>query len=492
MVPTSGPAGVPPAKVRLPWPTTTGEAMPRTGPDDDAPLPIGLGPCSNGEFVPAPPSPVVHETVRRARARADRSARRLGIDRRRFLQSLCGAATVLLLLDACSKEESATRGEEPGGGYRVPSTATEDPDAARDVLGGDEVVFDVQTHLLDGDILRAGGVFFAGGYPQALTCDDDDRRDCFSLHHYLEELFVRSDTTMAVVSAIPIPGAANTLPTSFMEETRRAVDRLCGDGRILIHGLALPQLSSVAEHTDEMRTLDAAHDLAAWKTYTHLPGPGWWLDDRDPGLPQVGEGLLAAGRGVVDPDPVRPQGPQPRGAGRVGVARRRRTGCGRAPGGVARRLPLGLRHGAPEGPYTPETADVGVDRLVRSLREAGIEPGSNVYAELGSTWWNLMRDPTRPRTCSGKLLRPSARTTSCGAPTPSGSGRPRTRSRRFGPSRSPSGSRSEHGYPPLTARVKRKILGENVLRLYGVEPDRGTLRDLTGPTWEAAGGPPDP
>jgi hypothetical protein len=36
-----------------------------------------------------------------------------------------------------------------------------------------------------------------------------------------------------------------------------------------------------------------------------------------------------------------------------------------------------------EGPYDPNGK--GADRLVRSVGEAGIGPGGNVYAELGST-----------------------------------------------------------------------------------------------------------
>ena len=51
--------------------------------------------------------------------------------------------------------------------------------------------------------------------------------------------------------------------------------------------------------------------------------------------------------------------------------------------------------GGGTGPYDPDDPDPqGVDRLIRSLQDAGVEPNSNVYAELGGTWWFLMRDPT--------------------------------------------------------------------------------------------------
>ena len=45
-----------------------------------------------------------------------------------------------------------------------------------------------------------------------------------------------------------------------------------------------------------------------------------------------------------------------------------------------------------------------MNRLIASLDAAGIAPGANVYAELGSTWWNVMRDPTQAAHVLGKLI----------------------------------------------------------------------------------------
>ncbi len=87
--------------------------------DDDPGLPIKFGPCSNGEYDPQPLSPVMRETVRRAREECDRNAKRLGMSRREFLLSVCGAATTLLVLDACTREAirhvSGSPGATPGG-----------------------------------------------------------------------------------------------------------------------------------------------------------------------------------------------------------------------------------------------------------------------------------------------------------------------------------------------------------------------------------------
>src|SRR5687768_4687153 len=101
--------------------------------DEDPGLPIKFGPCSNAEYDPSPLSPVMKETVRRALAECERNAARAGVSRRRFLLSLCGAATTLLALNSCTRE---SLNREPGGRYEVNPEATLDEDAARETLGG--------------------------------------------------------------------------------------------------------------------------------------------------------------------------------------------------------------------------------------------------------------------------------------------------------------------------------------------------------------------
>jgi uncharacterized protein len=112
--------------------------------DEDPGLPIKFGPCSNAEYEPEPHSPVITETIRRAREECERNARRIGMGRREFLLSAMGAATTLLVLDACTKESGAPR----GGSYRIPKEATSEPAAAHAAVGGNEFVLDVQGHLL--------------------------------------------------------------------------------------------------------------------------------------------------------------------------------------------------------------------------------------------------------------------------------------------------------------------------------------------------------
>ncbi|HEY3168688.1 MAG TPA: amidohydrolase, partial [Candidatus Binatia bacterium] len=59
-------------------------------------LPIKLDTTSNGEFAPVPLSPANRLGNRLAREAATENARLLGISRRDFLVSACGAASELL------------------------------------------------------------------------------------------------------------------------------------------------------------------------------------------------------------------------------------------------------------------------------------------------------------------------------------------------------------------------------------------------------------
>ena len=68
-------------------------------------------------------------------------------------------------------------------------------------------------------------------------------------------------------------------------------------------------------------------------------------------------------------------------------------------------LPLGLRARAGGRPARSGNRNEGVDSLVNSLAKNNVKPGANVYAELGSTWRFLMRDPTSAAHALGKLIK---------------------------------------------------------------------------------------
>src|SRR6266487_2564075 len=113
--------------------------------EDDPGLPIKFGPCSNGEYVPAPLTAVERAASREGYEACAANARALGMSRREFMFTATAAATTLLVLEGC---DGGSKKSEPGGRYTVPSEAGKDIGAARHALSGEEFVFDVQGHHL--------------------------------------------------------------------------------------------------------------------------------------------------------------------------------------------------------------------------------------------------------------------------------------------------------------------------------------------------------
>ena len=253
---------------------------------DDPGLPLKLESdqrCSNTECAPGRPSEVVVEALRRARRQCDENARRLGMDRRDFLVSSMGAATALLALAACSSDSGGSGGS--GGSYEVPEEATVDADAALEALGSDQPVMDVQTHLLEYPAGFEGGIGLL--FPYAEECGEANPDDCFTTDRWIEELFERSDTTVAVLSALSALGDPDPLSAEAMAHARDRVDELCGDGRVLVQGHAWPNVGPLEAALEAMRAEAERYPIVAWKTYTHIGGEhGYRLTD------DVGEALL--------------------------------------------------------------------------------------------------------------------------------------------------------------------------------------------------------
>jgi predicted TIM-barrel fold metal-dependent hydrolase len=434
---------------------------------EDHGLPVKLGPASNGEYHPGPTSPLVAEAVRRTMAFVDDTVRRSGVSRREFLRSTCAAAATLAAVAACSKEEAAEVGKEPGGTFTVPPEATTDPDAADEALNSDAFVMDVQGHLLEYDLAEPVRSFWGSGFPQA-GCGEDDPRACFTTGHFLEEVLVASDTSVVVLSAVPIAGPDGPLTAAVMDEARRQADRLCGDGRVLMQGHVTPTAEPVEAAIEAMTAAADRYPIRAWKVYTHAAGPGWWLDDHEPGAPQVGARFVEHGLSLGIPIVSVHKGfsggsrfASPVDVGPAAVAH---------PDARFVTYHSGYEAGQTEGPYDQATRDRGVNRLVASVLDAGLGPGSNVYAELGSTWRSVMGAPDQAAHLLGKLLLHLGEDNVVWGTDSIWYGSPQDQIQAFRAFEISEELQERHGYPALTPEVKAKVLGLNAARLYDVDP----------------------
>ena len=423
--------------------------------DETGELPILLDPASSDEYRPLPLSPMVREARRRAWQDAADNARRVGLSRRDFLRTSMGAATVLLALGACSKEE--TNGGA-GGTFTVPTEAGVDKDAADAALAGSDVpVIDAQAHFLEFDPSSSAP---APGFPQA-SCGAADPRDCFGVDRFVDAIFAKSETAAAVLSAVPAPDAfTGELSVEIMDQARREVAQSVGGGRLLIHGLIAPTHKPVLAALDDMAKIAARFKVEGWKAYTGS-GPGWRLND------DVGRAVLQKTLELEIP----------RIAIHKGIS-------GNAPfaspadiGPAAKEFPTvqfaayhsGWEPSVTEGPFTEKTASQGINRLVASLRRAGVEPNANVYAELGSTWFNLMRAPDQAAHALGKLLLAVGEDRVIWGTDSIWYGSPQGQIDAFRSFAISTELQERFGYPALTDEIKGKILARNVAHLYGLD-----------------------
>jgi uncharacterized protein len=422
-------------------------------------VPISFNPRANDEYEPPAPSAVEREALRRARTACDDNARRTGMSRRAFLRSVCGAATTLAILDACSNEaRKAGPTSMPGGTFSIPPEATVDPDAATGAIGTrGEFIFDVQTHLLEGD-------GFGSGFPQA-DCGDED---CFSTEHWLDLVFAQSDTSLAVLSAIPVMGPDSPLSPAVMDTARRVVETSCRADRLILHGQVQPPVGRVEAMLAGMERSLADHAaIGAWKVYTHSPA-GWFLDDHDADLPQVGDAFirkavelgvprvcvhkgLSGGDAHASPVDIGPAAARHRDASFVAYH-------------------SGYESGVTERAYDPAKPNKGADRLLASMDAASVGPNANVYAELGSTWWQIMHDPDAAAHLLGKLLVRVGEDNVLWGTDSIWYGSPQSQIEAFRAFQITEAFQETYGYPELNDDRKAKILGLNAARLYGVEP----------------------
>lgn len=429
-------------------------------------LPIKIDSTSNGEYAPVPVSRAIVAAQHEAARRLDDNARRTGQSRRAFLSSLAGAATSLLALN----QAFAARGAADGF-YRVPAAAALDQEVAQAALGGDEFIFDVQCHMVDpdGPWRRNAGRGFINAlrsFPQG-ACGETDAAECYSADMFVKEVFLDSDTDLAVMSFVPSPPETNPLSLQEAARAARLVEQLDGTHRLLLHAMVMPNLPNRALQLERMEQAAADYDIAAWKVYTQwgIDGVGWWLDDPEIGIPFIEKARQLGIRTIAIHKGLSFGGQQAQFASCVDVGR------------AARLFPdinfliyhSGFEVRRREGPYDAANAAAGVDSLVKSLLDNGIAPNGNVYAELGSTWRILMRDPNMGAHVLGKLFRYVGERNVLWGTDSIWYGSPQDQITAFRAFEISEELQARHGYPAMTPALRQAVFGLNGARVYGID-----------------------
>ncbi len=227
---------------------------------------------------------------------------------------------------------------------------------------------------------------------------------CVDRAAYLHDMFLASDTTVALLSDLPSTGESNDpLPFNAADDTWQLARSLTkgGQSRLLLQNVVAPNFGSLAERLDGMTATAETRLVSAFKVYTAWGpgGRGFDLDDPSVGLPVVqhahdlGVNVICAHKGLPLLN-FESTWNQPRDM--VAVSRQFSD------------MQFVVYHAGwtpshAEGPYNPADP-VGVDSLLRALDRYNVPPNSNVWADVATVWRSLLADPVQAAHVLGKLL----------------------------------------------------------------------------------------
>ncbi|HET8933506.1 MAG TPA: hypothetical protein VFN67_08710 [Polyangiales bacterium] len=337
--------------------------------------------------------------------------------------------------------------------------------AARKVLTPMPFIFDGQTHCFDDDPMAGWRMNPAPGFNDSLKsllfgkCPDDPV-NCVGPDDYVRLMFLQSDTTMAVLSAWPYgqgPGDPNSNP--FLAKTRDWVNNdLAASERVVNHASVVPWIG--------VRGMDMAAQMlkvGGWKLYPAAPGNLYKMNDMvgrtfiERGIAlgvktfAIHKGLPIAGFSAEHnlPDDI---GPVAKDYPDCNFIVYHSAICAGQQG-------MGFTCTPMEGPYVMGSK-VNTDALITSCIENGIQPNTNVFAELGGAFSQLMANPTVAGQWLGKLVQYIGdKNVVWGTDSILTGTSPQGQIQAF----------MALQHPMLTPEVKARIMGENMARLYCVD-----------------------
>ena len=200
------------------------------------PGPIPTQSVSSDEFMPAPQTQRQRRVEARIKELADALARKQGLSRRQFLATASGMAAAFVAMN-----------EVYGPLYGVSRAEAADRQMAAERAKSlqDQFIMDCHTHFLRDDtritgfVLQRQAVGKAGWNP-ALAGKEQTIED-LKFANYYKEIFLDSDTKVALISGAPSDIAQDWFLTNEMKaEARARVNRDAGSRRMLSHAIFTP------------------------------------------------------------------------------------------------------------------------------------------------------------------------------------------------------------------------------------------------------------
>jgi predicted TIM-barrel fold metal-dependent hydrolase len=262
------------------------------------PAPIPVQSVSSDEFMPGPQTPRQREFELRVKEMGAHTARRLGMSRRRFFQTAAGMATAFLAMnDTYGPFFGVSRAEA-----QTPERA--DERAAR--LSG-QFIMDMHTHFLrpgtriTGFIAQRNAVGKAGW--NAALGGKEQSIDDLMFQNYLKEIYLDSDTKIALISGAPSEVPDDWFLTNEMKAQARAdVNGLARAKRMFSHAIFTPGYDGWMEQMEraiaELKPDSMKGYTIGDNTHKELSKHPWRMDDEKLVYPAYERFLKAGLRNV--------------------------------------------------------------------------------------------------------------------------------------------------------------------------------------------------
>ena len=338
-------------------------------------------------------------------------------------------------------------------------------EAARMVLASPTFILDGQTHTFDDAPDAAWRASPPPGFNDNLglllggRCASSDPVSCVGPDDYARLMFLESDTTMTVLSTWPYgQGPNDPNSNAFLATTRDWINEdLAGSHRVFNHASVIPPFG-----VGQMQTFAEQLGVGGWKLYP-ASFPNFFMDD------QTGRGVIEAAIGAgVKTFAIH------KGLPIYGFSTQHNMPTDIGP--VAKEYPdvnFIIYHSAicagqdasgftcrpMEGAYVDGSLD-GTDALITSMKQNGVGPNQNVFAELGGAFSQMLANPGMAGTWLAKMIEHIGENNVVWGTDSILSGN------------SPQGQINAFmalSHPALTPEVKAKIMGLNGARVYCID-----------------------
>jgi predicted TIM-barrel fold metal-dependent hydrolase len=443
----------------------------------DGPIPTQI--VSSDEYVPIPQTRAQGEVEARVKVLADKLGRLHGMSRRQFLRTASGmAAAFMAMNDVYGPLFEVGRSE---------AATPELADARAGELSG-QFILDGHTHFLREDtriqtfVRMREAVGKAGWNPELV--DKPQTVEDLKFDNYVKEIYLDSDTKIALISSAPSDIAADWFLTNPMAAAARSrINNRFGSKRMLSHAIFTPGQPGWLEEVDRAIAEDRPDSFKGYtigdNTHKDLSRYPWRLDDEKTLYPfyekiqNAGLRNICVHKGLFPPS-VEEQFPRLRpftDVRDVGKAARDWPGLNFIVYHSAYRFPGG---GTPEEALAQFDA-TGRIEWVSDLAEIPGKFGvSNVYGDLGQVFAvTAVAQPRLAAALMGMLVKGLGADHVVWGTDAVWTGAPQWQIESLRRLEIPRDMQKKHGFAPLgsaTGEVKSAIFGMNSARLYGIEP----------------------